>query len=55
MTGAATGIGRATADVLEARGFAVARNHLPGQAVSGLLRARPTSPTRPPSTAWCRA
>lgn len=35
MTGAATGIGRATADVLEARGFAVARNHLPGQAVSG--------------------
>jgi NAD(P)-dependent dehydrogenase (short-subunit alcohol dehydrogenase family) len=35
VTGAATGIGRATADVLEARGFAVARNHLPGQAVSG--------------------
>jgi NAD(P)-dependent dehydrogenase (short-subunit alcohol dehydrogenase family) len=35
VTGAATGIGLATADVLEARGFAVARNHLPGQAVSG--------------------
>lgn len=35
MTGAATGIGRATADVLEARGFAVARNHLPGQSVTG--------------------
>jgi NAD(P)-dependent dehydrogenase (short-subunit alcohol dehydrogenase family) len=35
VTGAATGIGQATADVLEARGFAVARNHLPGQAVSG--------------------
>jgi NAD(P)-dependent dehydrogenase (short-subunit alcohol dehydrogenase family) len=35
VTGAATGIGRATADVLEARGFAVARNHLPGQTVSG--------------------
>lgn len=35
VTGAATGIGRATADVLEARGFAVARNHLPGQSVSG--------------------
>ena len=35
MTGAATGIGQATADILEARGFAVARNHLPGQTVSG--------------------
>lgn len=35
MTGAATGIGRATADVLEAQGFAVARNHLPGQSVTG--------------------
>jgi len=35
VTGAATGIGLATADVLEARGFTVARNHLPGQAVSG--------------------
>ena len=35
VTGAATGIGRATADVLEERGFAVARNHLPGQHVSG--------------------
>jgi NAD(P)-dependent dehydrogenase (short-subunit alcohol dehydrogenase family) len=35
VTGAATGIGLATADVLEARGFAVARNHLPGQAISG--------------------
>jgi NAD(P)-dependent dehydrogenase (short-subunit alcohol dehydrogenase family) len=35
VTGAATGIGRATADVLEGRGFAVARNHLPGQTVSG--------------------
>ena len=35
VTGAATGIGQATADVLEARGFAVARNHLPGQHVPG--------------------
>jgi NAD(P)-dependent dehydrogenase (short-subunit alcohol dehydrogenase family) len=35
VTGAATGIGQATADVLEARGFTVARNHLPGQTVSG--------------------
>jgi NAD(P)-dependent dehydrogenase (short-subunit alcohol dehydrogenase family) len=35
VTGAATGIGRATADVLEAQGFAVARNHLPGQSVTG--------------------
>jgi NAD(P)-dependent dehydrogenase (short-subunit alcohol dehydrogenase family) len=35
VTGAATGIGQATADVLEAHGFAVARNHLPGQTVSG--------------------
>ena len=35
MTGAATGIGAATADLLEERGYAVARNHLPGQRVSG--------------------
>lgn len=35
VTGAATGIGQATADMLEARGFAVARNHLPGQHVPG--------------------
>jgi NAD(P)-dependent dehydrogenase (short-subunit alcohol dehydrogenase family) len=35
VTGAATGIGQATAGVLEARGFAVARNHLPGQHVPG--------------------
>jgi NAD(P)-dependent dehydrogenase (short-subunit alcohol dehydrogenase family) len=35
VTGAATGIGAATADVLEARGYAVARNHLPGQRVTG--------------------
>jgi 2-hydroxycyclohexanecarboxyl-CoA dehydrogenase len=35
VTGAATGIGAATADLLEARGYAVARNHLPGQQVSG--------------------
>jgi NAD(P)-dependent dehydrogenase (short-subunit alcohol dehydrogenase family) len=35
VTGAATGIGAATADLLEARGYAVARNHLPGQRVSG--------------------
>ncbi|HEX2377490.1 MAG TPA: SDR family NAD(P)-dependent oxidoreductase [Gaiellales bacterium] len=35
MTGAATGIGAATADLLEERGYAVARNHLPGQRVAG--------------------
>jgi 2-hydroxycyclohexanecarboxyl-CoA dehydrogenase len=35
VTGAATGIGLATADMLEARGLTVARNHLPGQRVSG--------------------
>lgn len=35
MTGAATGIGAATADLLEERGYAVARNHLPGQLVAG--------------------
>ena len=35
MTGAATGIGAATADLLEERGYAVARNHLPGQRVPG--------------------
>jgi NAD(P)-dependent dehydrogenase (short-subunit alcohol dehydrogenase family) len=35
VTGAATGIGAATADLLEARGYAVARNHLPGQHVPG--------------------
>jgi NAD(P)-dependent dehydrogenase (short-subunit alcohol dehydrogenase family) len=33
VTGAATGIGAATADLLEERGYAVARNHLPGQHV----------------------
>ena len=35
VTGAATGIGAATADLLEERGLTVARNHLPGQAVPG--------------------
>jgi NAD(P)-dependent dehydrogenase (short-subunit alcohol dehydrogenase family) len=35
VTGAATGIGAATADVLERGGLTVARNHLPGQSVSG--------------------
>ncbi|HYX85746.1 MAG TPA: SDR family NAD(P)-dependent oxidoreductase [Gaiellales bacterium] len=35
MTGAATGIGAAAADLLEERGFRVARNHLPGQEVGG--------------------
>ena len=35
MTGAATGIGATTADLLEERGYAVARNHLPGQLVAG--------------------
>jgi NAD(P)-dependent dehydrogenase (short-subunit alcohol dehydrogenase family) len=35
VTGAATGIGLATADELERRGYTVARNHLPGQAVDG--------------------
>jgi NAD(P)-dependent dehydrogenase (short-subunit alcohol dehydrogenase family) len=35
VTGAATGIGRATADELERRGYTVARNHLPGQTVTG--------------------
>jgi len=35
VTGAATGIGAATADLLEERGYAVARNHLPGQRVPG--------------------
>ena len=35
MTGAATGIGAATAELLEERGHAVARNHLPGQHVPG--------------------
>jgi NAD(P)-dependent dehydrogenase (short-subunit alcohol dehydrogenase family) len=33
VTGAATGIGAATADALEDRGLTVARNHLPGQRV----------------------
>lgn len=33
VTGAATGIGAATADLLERRGYTVARNHLPGQRV----------------------
>ena len=35
MTGAATGIGAATADLLEERGYAVARSHLPGQRIAG--------------------
>jgi NAD(P)-dependent dehydrogenase (short-subunit alcohol dehydrogenase family) len=35
VTGAATGIGAATADLLERTGLTVARNHLPGQAVPG--------------------
>jgi len=35
VTGAATGIGAATADLLEQRGLRVARNHLPGQSVPG--------------------
>jgi NAD(P)-dependent dehydrogenase (short-subunit alcohol dehydrogenase family) len=35
VTGAATGIGAATADLLEERGYAVARIHLPGQRVAG--------------------
>jgi NAD(P)-dependent dehydrogenase (short-subunit alcohol dehydrogenase family) len=35
VTGAATGIGLATADLLEERGWRVARNHLPGQEVRG--------------------
>jgi NAD(P)-dependent dehydrogenase (short-subunit alcohol dehydrogenase family) len=35
VTGAATGIGAATAGLLEQHGFAVARNHLPGQSVGG--------------------
>ena len=35
VTGAATGIGAATADRLERDGLTVARNHLPGQSVPG--------------------
>ncbi|HEY2788903.1 MAG TPA: SDR family NAD(P)-dependent oxidoreductase [Gaiellales bacterium] len=35
VTGAATGIGAATADLLERGGLTVARNHLPGQSVPG--------------------
>src|SRR6185312_13854976 len=35
VTGAATGIGAATADLLERRGLRVARNHLRGQSVPG--------------------
>ncbi len=35
VTGAATGIGAATADLLERKGLTVARNHLPGQSVPG--------------------
>jgi NAD(P)-dependent dehydrogenase (short-subunit alcohol dehydrogenase family) len=35
VTGAATGIGAATADLLERNGLTVARNHLPGQSVPG--------------------
>jgi NAD(P)-dependent dehydrogenase (short-subunit alcohol dehydrogenase family) len=35
VTGAATGIGAATADLLERQGLTVARNHLPGQSVPG--------------------
>jgi NAD(P)-dependent dehydrogenase (short-subunit alcohol dehydrogenase family) len=35
VTGAATGIGAATADALAQEGLTVARNHLPGQTVPG--------------------
>jgi 2-hydroxycyclohexanecarboxyl-CoA dehydrogenase len=35
VTGAATGIGAATADLLEEGGWHVVRNHLPGQRVAG--------------------
>jgi NAD(P)-dependent dehydrogenase (short-subunit alcohol dehydrogenase family) len=35
VTGAATGIGAATADLLERQGLRVARNHLPGGSVPG--------------------
>jgi NAD(P)-dependent dehydrogenase (short-subunit alcohol dehydrogenase family) len=35
VTGAATGIGAATAALLERQGLTVARNHLPGQSVPG--------------------
>jgi 2-hydroxycyclohexanecarboxyl-CoA dehydrogenase len=35
VTGAAGGIGAAAADALERRGYAVARNHLPGDRVEG--------------------
>jgi NAD(P)-dependent dehydrogenase (short-subunit alcohol dehydrogenase family) len=35
VTGAAGGIGRATADLLEGRGWRVARNDLPGRGVGG--------------------
>jgi 2-hydroxycyclohexanecarboxyl-CoA dehydrogenase len=35
VTGAAGGIGGAASDALEQRGYAVARNHLPGDAVVG--------------------
>jgi NAD(P)-dependent dehydrogenase (short-subunit alcohol dehydrogenase family) len=35
VTGAATGIGAATAELLERRGFRVARNHLPGGSADG--------------------
>jgi NAD(P)-dependent dehydrogenase (short-subunit alcohol dehydrogenase family) len=35
VTGAAGGIGGAAADALERRGYTVARNHLPGDAVPG--------------------
>jgi 2-hydroxycyclohexanecarboxyl-CoA dehydrogenase len=39
VTGAAGGIGGATAGVLERRGYAVARNHLPGESVDGYSAA----------------
>ena len=43
VTGAATGIGAATADALEQRGMTVARNHLPGQTVPGYSAAADVS------------
>jgi NAD(P)-dependent dehydrogenase (short-subunit alcohol dehydrogenase family) len=43
VTGAATGIGAATADLLERNGLAVARNHLPGQTVPGYSAAADVS------------
>jgi 2-hydroxycyclohexanecarboxyl-CoA dehydrogenase len=45
VTGAAGGIGRATADLLEQRGWTVARNDLPGVAVTG--HAAPADVSQP--------